>query len=40
MNDVDTVIMALMRFRSGGFLRLDTDYEDNDVPRRKTAAYY
>jgi predicted phage terminase large subunit-like protein len=39
-DDVDTVIMALMRFRSGGFLRLDTDYEDNDVPRRKTAAYY
>ena len=39
-DDVDTVIMALMRFRTGGFLRLSTDYEDNDVPRRKTAAYY
>jgi predicted phage terminase large subunit-like protein len=39
-DDVDTTIMALMRFRQGGFLRLETDYEDNVVSYRKTAAYY
>jgi hypothetical protein len=33
--------MALMRFRQGGFLRLDTDYEDNEAFRRhRKAAYY
>jgi predicted phage terminase large subunit-like protein len=40
-DDVDTVIMALMRFRSGGFLRLNTDYEDNDYSfnSRRKGAY-
>lgn len=39
---VDTTIMALMRFRNGGFIRLPSDYEDDDstwMPPRK-AAYY
>ena len=39
---VDTVVMALMRFRSGGFITLPTD-EDFDVPQflpRRSAAYY
>ncbi len=36
---VDTVIMALMRYRQGGFIRLPSDYDDEaDVPRR--AEYY
>lgn len=36
---VDTVIMALMRYRSGGFIRLDTDEWDDDVPVAR-ADYY
>jgi predicted phage terminase large subunit-like protein len=36
---VDAVIMALMRYRQGGFIRLPSDYEDEpDVQRR--ADYY
>jgi predicted phage terminase large subunit-like protein len=38
-DDVDTMVMALMRFRQGGFLRLNTDYEDNEIPRRKLSYY-
>lgn len=39
---VDTTIMALMRYRSGGFIRLDSDEddEDNKKKRRKRAAFY
>jgi len=29
-----------VRFRQGGFLRLNTDDEEDFVPRRKKAAYY
>ncbi len=36
---VDCVSMALARFRNGGFIRLDTDAED-DIMRPRTAAYY
>jgi predicted phage terminase large subunit-like protein len=36
---VDSVIMALMRYRQGGFIRLPTDEEDNDPPPRR-ADYY
>lgn len=36
---VDTVSQALLRYRQGGFISLDSDERDNDfVPRR--AAYY
>jgi predicted phage terminase large subunit-like protein len=38
---VDTTIMALMRFRQGGFIKLPTDEEDDELtslPQR--AAYY
>jgi predicted phage terminase large subunit-like protein len=38
---VDTMIMALMRFRSGGFLVLPTDAKDEPLyTRRRRAAYY
>lgn len=40
-DQVDTTIMALMRFRQGGFIKLPTDERDEDedtMPRR--AAYY
>jgi predicted phage terminase large subunit-like protein len=39
-DQVDSTIMALLRFRNGGFIRLPSDYyDDRDfVPRR--AAYY
>jgi predicted phage terminase large subunit-like protein len=40
-DDVDTAIMALMRFRTGGFLRLQSDYEDNEpLFKPKRATYY
>lgn len=37
---VDTTIMALQRFRSGGFIRLPTDYEDSELVAPRRAAYY
>jgi hypothetical protein len=38
---VDTTTQALLRFRQGGFISLDTDEKD-DQPylRRKTYEYY
>ena len=36
---VDSSTQALLRFRQGGFLRLDTDEEDEPMYRKK-AAYY
>jgi predicted phage terminase large subunit-like protein len=36
---VDSSTQALLRFRQGGFLRLNTDEEDEPM-YRKTAAYY
>jgi hypothetical protein len=38
---VDTVIMAMMRFRSGRFMSLHDDLqEEEDRPYRKVKAYY
>jgi predicted phage terminase large subunit-like protein len=38
---VDTTTQALLRFRQGGFISLDTDEKDEpEVFRRKTHAYY
>ena len=39
---VDTVVMALMRFRTGGFISLptDADYDDEDAPVRHRVSYY
>lgn len=37
---VDCTSMALMRFRNGGFIRLDTDEKDDIVSYRRRAAYY
>lgn len=37
----DTVIMALMRYRRGGFIRLDSDEDDEPEKRkRRRAAFY
>lgn len=36
---VDAVIMAMMRYRQGGFIRLPSDYEDEDVTPMR-ADYY
>ena len=36
---VDCTSMALARFRNGGFIRLDSDEQDEQTYRRK-AAYY
>jgi predicted phage terminase large subunit-like protein len=37
---VDSTVMALMRFRQGGFLRLPTDEEDEELPWRRKVDYY
>jgi predicted phage terminase large subunit-like protein len=36
---VDCMVMALRRFRDGGFIRLDNDFEPEPLQRRR-AAYY
>ena len=37
---VDSSVMALMRFRQGGFIRLPTDEEDEELPYRRKIEYY
>lgn len=37
---VDSMSQALLRFRQGGFLRLQSDYEDEDMPIKRRKAYY
>jgi phage terminase large subunit-like protein len=39
---VDSTTLALLRFRQGGFIRLDTDEPEDDLlyKYRKKAAYY
>ena len=39
-DQVDTTIMALMRFRQGGFIRLPTDEKDEELPYRSKVDYY
>ena len=37
---VDTTSQALLRFRRGGFIRLDSDEQDDRINIRRRAAYY
>jgi predicted phage terminase large subunit-like protein len=37
---VDSTVMALLRFRQGGFIRLPTDMEDDDSYLHRKAEYY
>ena len=37
---VDSSTQALIRFRQGGFLRLDTDEKEDRVRNRKSHSYY
>jgi phage terminase large subunit-like protein len=37
---VDSTIMALMRFRQGGFLRLPSDEAEEPQYKRRNGAYY
>ena len=37
---VDTTSQALLRFRQGGFISLDTDEKEETVYFRRKAAYY
>ncbi|MFB1501920.1 phage terminase large subunit [Thiocapsa sp. N5-Cardenillas] len=39
-DQVDTTIMALMRFRQGGFIRLPTDEVDEPLPYNRKVDYY
>jgi len=39
-DQVDTTIMALMRFRQGGFIKLPTDEQDDELPYRRKVDYY
>lgn len=36
---VDTTTQAVMRFRQGGFIEMDTDYTEEDQPRRRRRYY-
>jgi len=37
---VDSSTQALIRFRQGGFIRLDSDEEEDSYGRRRSYAYY
>lgn len=37
---LDSTVMALMRFRQGGFIRLPTDDRDDELPYRHKVDYY
>jgi predicted phage terminase large subunit-like protein len=37
---VDCTSQAMMRFRAGGFIRLDSDVKDDTITGRRRAAYY
>ena len=37
---LDNVVHALTQFRQGGFIRLPSDYEDDEPMYRRRAAYY
>jgi predicted phage terminase large subunit-like protein len=37
---VDTTSQALLRFRKGGFIPLDSDEQEDRTYRRRRAAYY
>ena len=37
---VDSTVQALIRFRQGGFLRLDSDEEDDNIGFRRKKSYY
>ncbi len=37
---VDSTVQALIRFRQGGFLRLDSDEEDDELGFRRKRVYY
>jgi hypothetical protein len=37
---VDSTTLALMRFRQGGFLRLNSDFNDEEEYYPKIRAYY
>ena len=37
---VDTTSQALLRFRKGGFIPLDSDEKDDPIYFRRRAAYY
>lgn len=39
-DQVDSAVMALMRFRQGGFIRLPDDWEDDPLPYRGRYEYY
>jgi predicted phage terminase large subunit-like protein len=38
-DQVDSMTLALMRFRQGGFIRLDSDWRDEYIPRRMRSYY-
>jgi predicted phage terminase large subunit-like protein len=37
---VDSTVMALLRFRQGGFIRLPSDEMDEELPYRRNVEYY
>jgi hypothetical protein len=39
-DDVDSAVQALIRFRQGGFLRLQTDERDDERSFKRKVAFY
>jgi hypothetical protein len=37
---VDSTTQALLRFRQGGFVKLPSDYEDEELYPRRKISYY
>ena len=37
---LDSTVMAMLRFRQGGFIRLPTDEQDEELPYRRRVDYY
>ena len=37
---VDSMVMAMLRFRQGGFIRLPSDEQDDELPYRQKVDYY
>ena len=40
VHNCDSTTQALLRFRQGGFLSLQSDYEDRDPVHHRKVAYY
>lgn len=40
VHNCDSMVMAMLRFRQGGFIRLPSDEQDDELPYRQKVDYY